>query len=85
MAFSVLSLVESLIILAFIKRSRAMEKNASKAITELERETFLAEKRKSLRHAHLLDQICRVLSPAFFIVFFNYYVLFVAQGDDNDC
>ncbi|CAJ0937127.1 unnamed protein product, partial [Mesorhabditis belari] len=84
-AFSVLSLVESLVILAFIKRSRAMEKNASRAVTELEKECFLMEKRRSLRHAHVLDQICRVLSPVTFIVFFNYYVLFVAQGDDNDC
>ncbi|CAB3406799.1 unnamed protein product [Caenorhabditis bovis] len=82
-SFTVLSLLESLAVLALIKRSRAMTKNAQRAANELERCNFEAEAYRINRLYHRLDSICRFMSPMVFIIFFVYYVLFIAQGDEN--
>lgn len=80
-AFTVLSLLESLIVLSLIKRSRAMTKTAQKAANELERQTFEAEAHR-LDKMHLrLDRVSRVGSPLGLICFITYYSLFIAQGD----
>ncbi|ETN82978.1 Neurotransmitter-gated ion-channel ligand binding domain protein [Necator americanus] len=84
-AFTALSLVESLIVLALIKRSRAMERNMQRAPNELQRANFQSEKYRLTRLYHRLDSISRLLSPVIFIMFFMYYVLFLAQGDDRGC
>uniref|UniRef100_A0A914WL76 Neurotransmitter-gated ion-channel ligand-binding domain-containing protein n=1 Tax=Plectus sambesii TaxID=2011161 RepID=A0A914WL76_9BILA len=53
--FSVLSLVESLAVLALIKRSRAMEKEGKRTKSELEREWFLAKAKSLNKLYHSLD------------------------------
>ena len=83
--FTVLSLVESLIVLALIKRSRAMEKNSAKAANELERLQFRRSAKRLNWLYHRLDAICRLLSPIVFVAFFAYYCLFVVQGDEGSC
>uniref|UniRef100_A0A158PJJ1 Neur_chan_LBD domain-containing protein n=1 Tax=Angiostrongylus costaricensis TaxID=334426 RepID=A0A158PJJ1_ANGCS len=83
--FTVISLLESLVVLALIKRSRAMEKNMQRAKTELERENFKLEKHKLTRLYHRLDSMCRFISPIVFVLFFVYYMLFVAQGNERGC
>ncbi|KAJ1349503.1 hypothetical protein KIN20_005083 [Parelaphostrongylus tenuis] len=83
--FTVISLLESLVVLALIKRSRAMEKNMKRAKTELEKENFMVEKYKLTHLYHRLDSLCRFFSPIVFMLFFVYYVLFVAQGDERGC
>ncbi|CAE17770.1 Neurotransmitter-gated ion-channel ligand-binding domain-containing protein [Caenorhabditis elegans] len=82
-SFTVLSLLESLAVLALIKRSRAMTKNAERAANEFERCTFEAEAYRLNRLYHRVDSICRFSSPVVFVAFFVYYVLFVAQGNEN--
>lgn len=82
-SFTVLSLLESLVVLALIKRSRAMTKNAERAANEFERCTFEAEAYRLNRLYHRVDSICRFSSPGVFVAFFVYYVLFIAQGDEN--
>ncbi|EPB74188.1 hypothetical protein ANCCEY_06739 [Ancylostoma ceylanicum] len=84
-AFTALSLIESLIVLALIKRSRAMERNMHRAPNELMRANFDSEKYRLTRLYHRLDSVSRFLSPVVFVVFFMYYVEFVAQGDDRGC
>ncbi|CAD6191309.1 unnamed protein product [Caenorhabditis auriculariae] len=83
-SFTVLSLLESLCVMALIKRSRAMDKNAQKAANEFEKAMCQAEGRRLNRLYHRVDSVCRFASPIVFVVFFVYYVLFVAQGAD-DC
>uniref|UniRef100_A0A0M3IJS9 Neur_chan_LBD domain-containing protein n=1 Tax=Ascaris lumbricoides TaxID=6252 RepID=A0A0M3IJS9_ASCLU len=83
--FSVISLLESLAVLALIKRSRAMGKQTSNATNQLEEENFRAEEKRLTRLYHRLDSIARFLSPLFFIIFFVYYVIFVAQSDEMEC
>ncbi|EFO92475.1 CRE-LGC-43 protein [Caenorhabditis remanei] len=82
-SFTVLSLLESLAVLALIKRSRAMTKNAERAANEFERCTFEAEAYRLNRLYHRVDSICRFSSPVVFVAFFVYYVLFIAQGNEN--
>ncbi|UMM30155.1 hypothetical protein L5515_012154 [Caenorhabditis briggsae] len=82
-SFTVLSLLESLVVLALIKRSRAMTKNAERAANEFERCTFEAEAYRLNRLYHRVDSICRFSSPVVFVAFFVYYVLFIAQGNEN--
>ncbi|KAL6738603.1 hypothetical protein Aduo_012133 [Ancylostoma duodenale] len=84
-AFTALSLIESLVVLALIKRSRAMERNMHRAPNELMRANFQSEKYRLTRLYHRLDSVSRFLSPVVFVVFFMYYVEFVAQGDDRGC
>uniref|UniRef100_A0A8R1IST6 Uncharacterized protein n=1 Tax=Caenorhabditis japonica TaxID=281687 RepID=A0A8R1IST6_CAEJA len=82
-SFTVLSLLESLAVLALIKRSRAMTKNAERAANEFERCTFESEAYRLNRLYHRVDSISRFSSPVVFIAFFVYYVLFIAQGSEN--
>ncbi|CAI5448620.1 unnamed protein product [Caenorhabditis angaria] len=82
-SFTVLSLLESLIVLALIKQSRAMKKNAEKAQNELEKSNFENESYRLNRLYHRVDRIQRFSSPIIFIFFFIYYVLFIAQGNPN--
>uniref|UniRef100_A0A7E4UTN7 Neur_chan_LBD domain-containing protein n=1 Tax=Panagrellus redivivus TaxID=6233 RepID=A0A7E4UTN7_PANRE len=84
-AFAVLSLIESLIVLALIKRSRAMEKQAHRATNEYTRESFESEKRRLTDLYHRLDTACRLLSPVVFVCYFVFYVLYIAQGDESYC
>uniref|UniRef100_A0A915DFW7 Neurotransmitter-gated ion-channel ligand-binding domain-containing protein n=1 Tax=Ditylenchus dipsaci TaxID=166011 RepID=A0A915DFW7_9BILA len=83
--FSVISLVESLIVLALIKRGRAMERQAQRAVNEYKRHYYESEKLRITELYHRLDTTSRFLSPMVFVVFFVYYVLYVAQGDERSC
>ncbi|CAD5227637.1 unnamed protein product [Bursaphelenchus xylophilus] len=83
--FSVLSLVESLAVLALIKQSRGMEKEMIRAPNEYEREKFKIQKRRLTQLYHRLDATSRFLSPIAFIFFFVYYVLYVTQRDEKTC
>ncbi|CAD5221559.1 unnamed protein product [Bursaphelenchus okinawaensis] len=83
--FSVLSLVESLIVLALIKQSRGMKKEMIRAPNEYEREKFKVQKRRLTQLYHRLDATARFLSPIAFLFFFVYYVLYVTQRDEKTC
>lgn len=100
--FSVLSLIESLVVLALIKRRREMvvfcfvckNKIATKifqdrlsqiAVNEYQREFYEAEKRRLKYLYHKLDLFSRFISPLVFILFFFYYVVYVAKGDERKC
>ncbi|PIO59719.1 hypothetical protein TELCIR_18808, partial [Teladorsagia circumcincta] len=84
-AFTALSLVESLVVLSLIKRSRAVGRSILRAPNELQKANLHAEQARLTRLYHHLDSMCRFLSPTVFVLFFIYYVLFVAQGDDRGC
>ncbi|KAI6223046.1 Neur-chan-LBD domain-containing protein [Aphelenchoides fujianensis] len=81
-AFSVMSLVESLAVLALIKRARGVKKRMIRAPNEYEREKL--PRAKAATHS-LMDAISRFLSPLIFIVFFVYYVLYITQRDETTC
>ncbi|VDO21958.1 unnamed protein product [Haemonchus placei] len=83
--FTALSLVESLVVLSLIKRSRAVGRSIPRAANELQRANLHAEQDRLTRLYHRLDSMCRFLSPTAFVIFFIYYVLFVAQGEDRGC
>ncbi|KAI1717564.1 neurotransmitter-gated ion-channel transmembrane region domain-containing protein [Ditylenchus destructor] len=83
--FSVLSLVESLIVLALIKRGRGMDRQAQRAPNEYMRDLYQMEKRRITELYHRLDTASRFLSPIIFVIFFVYYVLYIAQGDERAC
>lgn len=83
--FSVISLVESLAVLALIKRSRAMEKQSLRTKIHMEKEHFRAEQRRLKRLYHRLDNIARFFSPIFFVIFFFYYVTFTIQAEEHQC
>lgn len=84
-AFTALSLFESLVVLSLIKRSRAVGRNIPRAPNELQKANLRTEQERLTRLYHRLDNLCRFLSPLVFVLFFFYYVLFVAQGDDRGC
>ncbi|KAH7725476.1 Protein LGC-43 [Aphelenchoides avenae] len=71
--FSVISLIESLVVLALIKRSRAVEKQAVRAPNQYQKELLDAEKRRITDLYHRLDTASRFLSPMVFVGFFIWY------------
>ncbi|WKY07591.1 hypothetical protein Q1695_007225 [Nippostrongylus brasiliensis] len=84
-AFTALSLIESLVVLALIKRSRAVQSSIPRAPNQLVKANLQAEGDRLTRLYHRLDSLCRFLSPFVFVMFFICYVLFIAQGDDRGC
>uniref|UniRef100_A0A914I6C1 Neurotransmitter-gated ion-channel ligand-binding domain-containing protein n=1 Tax=Globodera rostochiensis TaxID=31243 RepID=A0A914I6C1_GLORO len=84
-AFTVLSLVESLAVMAYIKKGRAVESEAQRAPNEYRRELLQAEVKRIERLYHRLDHLSMALSPLAFILFMLYYVHFVAQRDGRSC
>uniref|UniRef100_A0AC34R9W9 Neurotransmitter-gated ion-channel ligand-binding domain-containing protein n=1 Tax=Panagrolaimus sp. JU765 TaxID=591449 RepID=A0AC34R9W9_9BILA len=83
--FSVISLIESLVVLALVRRSRAMQMEAQKTPSEYKKEIFESEKRRLKSLYHRLDSASRYFSPIVFIIFVVYYVLYIAQRDETQC
>ncbi|MFH4977216.1 hypothetical protein AB6A40_003925 [Gnathostoma spinigerum] len=83
--FSAISLVESLVVLALIKRSRTVAKQMLKASNQLEKENFRMEQDRLTRLYHQLDHAARYLSPLFFVLFILLYVTIIANGDESNC
>ncbi|GMT23829.1 hypothetical protein PFISCL1PPCAC_15126, partial [Pristionchus fissidentatus] len=83
--FTVMSLIESIIVLALIKRSRAMEKLSEKAANEYERMTLEGKRQATRRLVFRVDQFAQLSSPLIFITFLLYYVLILTRGDEKDC
>ncbi|KAL3983045.1 Neurotransmitter-gated ion-channel ligand binding domain family protein [Acanthocheilonema viteae] len=83
--FTVLSLFESVVVLALIRATRAIEKRRLEAVNEFERENFRAKKRKVVRLYRRLDHFTQFFSPLLFITFLMYYIMNVVQGEDSEC
>ncbi|KAM3725256.1 Glycine receptor [Dirofilaria immitis] len=83
--FTVLSLFESVVVLALIRATRAIEKRCFDAVNEFERENFRTKKRKVMRLYRRLDHFTQFFSPLLFTTFLMYYILIVVHGEDNEC
>uniref|UniRef100_A0A915PXA5 Uncharacterized protein n=1 Tax=Setaria digitata TaxID=48799 RepID=A0A915PXA5_9BILA len=83
--FTVLSLFESVVVLALIRATRAIEKRILEAVNEFERENFRAKKRQVIRLYRRLDYLTQIFSPLLFTTFLIYYIMNVVHGEDNDC
>lgn len=83
--FTVMSLIESIIVLALIKQSRAMEKQCEKAANEYERMQLNGKRQTMRRLVTRVDRFAQISSPLIFISFLLYYVLILTRGDEKDC
>ncbi|VDN56276.1 unnamed protein product [Dracunculus medinensis] len=72
--FSALSLIESMSV-----------KQSLKAKTEFEREVLIDEQKRLTRLYHRLDTFARFVTPFVFLIFFLYYVIYVAQATEDTC
>uniref|UniRef100_A0A915NDP9 Neurotransmitter-gated ion-channel ligand-binding domain-containing protein n=1 Tax=Meloidogyne javanica TaxID=6303 RepID=A0A915NDP9_MELJA len=84
-AFTVLSLVESLAVMAYIKRGRAIEKQAQKAANEYEKDLLQSETKRIGRLYHRLDHFSRVFFPVAFICFVIFYAGIIVKRDESQC
>ncbi|KAI6181075.1 Glutamate-gated chloride channel [Aphelenchoides besseyi] len=83
--FTVMSLVESLAVLALIKRSRGVKKQQNRAPNEYEKEKLKVQRRRLTQLYHQMDTISRFLQPMIFIMFLLYYVIHLTQRDEMNC
>ncbi|VIO87745.1 Uncharacterized protein BM_BM13340 [Brugia malayi] len=83
--FTVLSLFESVVVLALIRATRAIEKRRLEAANEFEREIFRVKKRQVIRLYQRLDYFTQIFSPLLFTTFLMYYIMNVVHGEYNDC
>ncbi|VDM07969.1 unnamed protein product [Wuchereria bancrofti] len=83
--FTVLSLFESVVVLALIRATRAIEKRRLEAANEFEREIFRVKKRQVIRLYQRLDYFTQIFSPLLFATFLMYYIMNVVHGEDSDC
>ncbi|KAK6111435.1 putative integral membrane protein [Brugia pahangi] len=83
--FTVLSLFESVVVLALIRATRAIEKRRLEAANEFEREIFRVKKRQVIRLYQRLDYFTQIFSPLLFTTFLMYYIMNVVHGEHSDC
>ncbi|VDM98037.1 unnamed protein product [Thelazia callipaeda] len=83
--FTVLSLLESVAVLALIRATRVMEKRRLKAANEFDRESFRTKERHLIRFSQRLDHITQLTTPLLFATFLMYYILIVVYGKNSDC
>uniref|UniRef100_A0A0N4ZBZ9 Neur_chan_LBD domain-containing protein n=1 Tax=Parastrongyloides trichosuri TaxID=131310 RepID=A0A0N4ZBZ9_PARTI len=84
--FSVISLMESLVVLSLVRKSRELKKKEFKAVNEFEKEMIKIQERQIKKLYNRIDLIARVISPLVFIFYLIYYVCVMVTGNvDERC
>uniref|UniRef100_A0A0N5B963 Neur_chan_LBD domain-containing protein n=1 Tax=Strongyloides papillosus TaxID=174720 RepID=A0A0N5B963_STREA len=83
--FSVISLMESLVVLSLVRKFRELKKKENRAINEFEREMIKLQQREVKKLYNRIDLYARILSPVVFILYLIYYLSFMVSGVEEHC
>ncbi|CEF71586.1 Cation-transporting P-type ATPase family and Cation-transporting P-type ATPase, N-terminal domain and Neurotransmitter-gated ion-channel transmembrane domain and Cation-transporting P-type ATPase, C-terminal domain and Neurotransmitter-gated ion-channel ligand-binding domain and Cation-transporting P-type ATPase, subfamily V and P-type ATPase, A domain and HAD-like domain and P-type ATPase, cytoplasmic domain N-containing protein [Strongyloides ratti] len=83
--FSVISLMESLVVLSLVRKFRELKKKENKAINEFEKEMIKLQQRQVKKLYNTIDLYARIISPVVFILYLIYYLLFMVTGNEENC
>lgn len=84
-AFTVFSLLESLVVLSLVKKSKALKERSKLSNTEYQKDAYRTRRRELKDLCEKLDEKSMVTPPVLFMVWLIYYVFVVMHGDEWSC
>uniref|UniRef100_A0AC35U857 Neur_chan_LBD domain-containing protein n=1 Tax=Rhabditophanes sp. KR3021 TaxID=114890 RepID=A0AC35U857_9BILA len=81
--FSLISLVESLVVLSLVRKSRALKKKQSKALNDFEREMLIIQERQVKKLYDRIDAMALILSPIIFALYVSYYLTYMVNDSED--